>query len=66
MVEVHHFKVWNINTGDWEYPPPYKRTAEAIAETKGEITPETMEMVFLSMLDSQGRYFPNIREQEDT
>jgi hypothetical protein len=57
MIDVHHFKVWNINTGDWEYPP-YKRIAEAVAEAKGEITPETMEMVFLSMLDSEGRYFP--------
>jgi hypothetical protein len=65
MVDVHHFKVWNINTGDWEYPP-YKRTAEAITELKGEIIPDTMQMVFRVMLDSEGRYFPNKREQEDT
>ena len=57
MVEVHHFKVWNITKGDWEIPPS-KRTAEAIAEAKGVIIPETMEMVYQAMLDSQGRYFP--------
>jgi hypothetical protein len=65
MIEVHHFKIRNPNNGDWEYPP-YKRTAEAIAEANGEITPETMEIVFLSLLDSEGRHFPNEREQEDT
>jgi hypothetical protein len=65
MIEVHHFKIRNRNNGDWEYPP-YKRTAEPIEEPKGEITPDTMEMVFLSMLDSEGRYFPTKREQEDT
>jgi hypothetical protein len=65
MIDVHHYKVWNINTGDWEYPA-YKRTAEAITELKGEIIPDTGQMVFRIMLDSQGRYFPNKREQEDT
>lgn len=57
MIEVHHLKIRNIQTGDWEIPQS-KRTAEAIAEAKGEIIPDTMEMVFLAMLDSEGRYFP--------
>jgi hypothetical protein len=65
MIEVHHFRVWNSQTGDWEIPPS-KRTAEAIAELKGEIIPDTMQMVFRVMLDSQGRYFPGKREQDDT
>jgi len=57
MIEVHHFKVWNSEMKHWEIPPS-KRTAEAIAEAKGEIIPDTMEMVFRAMLDSEGRYFP--------
>lgn len=58
MIEVHHFKLRNANTGDWEFPPS-KRTAEGIAKMGGEIIPDTMEMVFLAMLDSEGRYFPS-------
>jgi hypothetical protein len=65
MIEVHHFRVWNQLTGDW-VSPPSKRSAEAIAELKGEIIPDTGQMVFKAMLDSEGRYFPSKREQEDT
>ncbi len=57
MIEVHHFKLRNANTGDWEFPPS-KRTAEGIAKIGGEIIPDTMEMVYHAMLDSEGRYFP--------
>ena len=57
MVQVHHFKVWNINKGDWEIPPS-KRTAESIAELKGHIIPDTAEEVSSLQLDDQGRYFP--------
>lgn len=65
MIEVHHFKVWNDEMKHWEEPPS-KRSAEAIAELKGEIVPDTGQMVFKAMLDSEGRYFPHRREQEDT
>jgi hypothetical protein len=57
MIEVHHFKVRNVNSGAWDIPPS-KRTVEDIAKLKGEIIPDTMEMVFKAMLDSEGRYFP--------
>jgi hypothetical protein len=35
-----------------------KRMADNIAKVKGEIIPDTMELVFRSMLDAKGRYFP--------
>ena len=57
MIEVHHFKVWDTEREHWETPPA-KRSAEAIAELKGEIIPETGQMVFKAMLDLDGRYFP--------
>ena len=57
MIEVHHFKFRNVNSGEWDIPPS-KRTAEDIAKLKGKIIPDTMEMVFQAMLDSEGRYFP--------
>ena len=57
MIEVHHYKVWNDELKDWDKPPA-KRSAEGIAELKGEILPETGQMVFKAMLDSEGRYFP--------
>ena len=57
MVEVHHFKVWNNRLGDWESSQS-KRTANAIAEANGLISPGTMERVYESELDSHGRYFP--------
>ena len=56
MIKVHHFKVLNIETGDWEISTSMC-TAEAIAELKGEIMPESEQMVFQGMLDSEGRYF---------
>jgi hypothetical protein len=58
MIEVHHFKVWNIHKGDWEIPPS-KRTAESIVELKGKIIPGTAEEVFTHQLDNHGRYFPS-------
>jgi hypothetical protein len=57
MVQVHHFKVWNNNKGDWEIPSS-KRTAESIAKLKGEIIPDTDEEIHVTQLDSLGRYFP--------
>jgi hypothetical protein len=39
--------------------PPSKRTAESIAELKGQIIPDTAEEVFAHQLDSHGRYFPS-------
>ena len=57
MIEVHHFKIWNDQMKHWEKPPA-KRSAEAIAEIKGEIVPDTGEMVFKAQLDVEGRYFP--------
>ena len=58
MVEVHHFKVWNIHRGDWEIPPS-KRTAESIAMLKGQIIPDTAEDIDAAKLDAQGRFFPS-------
>lgn len=57
MISVHHFKVLNRETGDWEISD-CMRTAEAIAELKGEIMSESEQLVFQGMLDSEGRYFP--------
>jgi hypothetical protein len=57
MIEVHHFKIRNPKTGNWDVPP-CKRTADDIAKLKGELIPDTMEMVFKAMLDSEKRYFP--------
>lgn len=57
MVEVHHFKIWNILTDKWEFPAA-KRTAENIAELKGEIIFGTAEEIDLSQLDELDRYFP--------
>jgi hypothetical protein len=58
MIEVHHFKVWNIAKGDWEIPPS-KRTAESIAEAGGKIIPDTAEEVDPALIDGHGRYFPS-------
>jgi hypothetical protein len=52
MVEVHHFKVRNSKTDNWD-TPPCKGTAEDIGELKGELIPDTMEMVFKARLDSE-------------
>ena len=57
-VKVHHFKVWNSNKNDWEYPPS-KRTAESLDELQGEIIPDTAEEIDSTRLDDQGRYFPS-------
>lgn len=57
MIKVHHFQVWNEELNHWEKPPG-KRTAEDIAKLKGEILPETEQLVYRAMLDSKGRYFP--------
>jgi len=64
MVQVHHYKVPDVNTGDWTVPP-LKSTAERIARISGEIIPSTMEMVALSSLDSEGRYDPK-KSRKDT
>lgn len=58
MVEVHHFRVWNVNLGDWIIPPS-KRTAEDIAAVKGIIIEGTMENVPASSLDREGRWDPD-------
>jgi hypothetical protein len=58
MVEVHHFKVRNANTGAWDIPPS-KRTAYAIAQLGGIVIEGTMEKVTSSLLDEEGRYFPS-------
>jgi hypothetical protein len=57
LVEVHHFKVRNPNSGDWEIPPS-KRTAYAIAQLGGIVIEDTMESVTSTSLDPEGRYFP--------
>ena len=57
MIEVHHFKVWNAEMKHWEKPPA-KRSVEDIAALKGEIVPDTGQMVFKAELDVEGRYFP--------
>ncbi|MBZ0262989.1 MAG: hypothetical protein K8F90_20575 [Hyphomicrobiales bacterium] len=57
MIEVHHYKVLNLETGSKEIAD-CMRTAEAIAELKGEVVPESEQLVFQGMLDSEGRYFP--------
>ena len=58
MVQVHHFKVWNSNRGDWEIPPS-KRMAESIYKLEGQIIPDTGEEVDITQLDIEGRYFPS-------
>ena len=63
MVEVHHFKVWNNRLGDWESSHS-KRTSNAIAEANGLIIPGTMERVYESELDSHGRYFPKVGDND--
>ena len=55
MVKVHHFKVWDINTGDWRIPP-LKSTAARIAKVRGKIIPGSMENVPASSLDREGRW----------
>jgi len=65
MIEVHHFKVLNSRTGEWETPRA-KRTAEDIVKLKGEIIPDTGQMVFRVMLDEEGRYFPVKSGDDDT
>lgn len=65
MIEVHHFKVWNSELKHWEKPAS-KGSAEAIAELKGEIIPDTGQMVFRIMPDSEGRYFPSKLDQDDS
>ena len=65
MVEVHSFKVWSVALGKWKFPAA-KRTAEAIAELKAEIIPDTGEMVFKAMLDTEGRYIPQKFGGDDT
>ena len=57
MVEVHHFRVWNITKGDWEIPPS-KRTANNVADLKGQIIPNTSEEIYFQKLDTHGRFFP--------
>ena len=57
MIEVHHFKVWNIHTDKWEFPSS-KRTAENIKKLKGEIIFGTAEKIDLSQLDEDDRFFP--------
>ena len=58
MKEVHHFKFWDIKSGDWVIPP-LKSTAERIKKAGGKIIPNTMEMVPNSAVDSEGRCIPN-------
>ena len=57
MVTVHHFKVWNHTKADWEIPPS-KRTAQSIAEARGEIILDTAEEIDPALIDGFGRYFP--------
>ena len=64
MIEVHNFKIWNAELKCWQESPS-KRSAEAIDELKGEIVPDTGQMVFKAMLDSEGQYFPKPLEQDD-
>lgn len=65
MIEVHHFKVLNSRTGEWETSRA-KRTAEDIATLKGEIIADTGQMVFRVLLDTEGRYFPPNPGEDDT
>jgi hypothetical protein len=57
MIDIYHFKVRRSPNEPCEIPPS-KRTPEDIAVLNGEIIPDIMEMVFRSMLDAEGRYFP--------
>jgi hypothetical protein len=56
MIEVHHFRIWNKQLGEWETPPS-KRTVEAVAELGGEIIPDTTQMVFRVMVRQTGGAF---------
>ena len=57
MIEVHHYKVLNPTTGEWVIPP-FKCSAERIAELKGEIVGGTKQTVARASLDKDGRYDP--------
>jgi hypothetical protein len=57
MVTVHSFKVWDINKGDYAYPP-LKSTAERIERARGVIIPNTAEDVPEFAVDGDGQYDP--------
>ena len=57
MIEVHHFKVLDVATGKWSYPP-YKCSEARIAELKGEIIGSTKQIVARASLDKEGCYHP--------
>jgi hypothetical protein len=57
-VTVHHFRKWDINSGQY-LTPPLKSTAERIEEAGGEIILETAEEIDVSKLDDEGRYDPS-------
>ena len=44
MSEIHHFKVWSVNKGEWVIPS-MKLGVKAIAELNGTIIPDTMEKI---------------------
>jgi hypothetical protein len=44
MGEIHHFKVWSVNKGEWVIPS-MKLGVKAIAELNGTIIPDTMEKI---------------------
>jgi hypothetical protein len=55
--EVHHYKVLDSATGEWVIPP-FKCTAERIAELNGQIIDGTMSVVSRASLDKEGCYDP--------
>jgi hypothetical protein len=55
MIEVHHFKVLDPETGKWVVPP-HKCSAETISKVKGQILGGTTEMVARSSVDKDGCY----------
>ncbi len=56
MIEVHHFKYFDIKVGDYVYPQA-KRTAEDIRRIAGaEIIPNTAESVEPSKLSADGSF----------
>jgi hypothetical protein len=61
MIEVHHFKVLDEATGKWVVPL-YKCSEARIAELKGHVIGNTMQIVARASLDKDGCYQPEKRE----
>ena len=60
IVTVHRFKLFDPSTGDWVVQLS-KSPENRIVALGGRIVDGTAEQVDPSMIDSDGRYVPNLR-----